>query len=86
MNEWVWDGYCGWGMVSPTREGPAPLKGQACKEVPKGLSMGTKSPSWEAVTSTGTARGEWGGREGKHLQPQTTPCILAHPPLSALLI
>lgn len=73
MNEWAWDGYCGWSMVSPSTEGegPVPLKGQACKEVPKGLSMGTKSPSWEAVTSTGTARGEWGGRESilSHKQP-----------------
>lgn len=71
MHEWVWGGYRGWNMVSPTTEGPVPLKGQACKEVPKDLSTGTKLPSWEAVTSTGTARGEWGGREGilSHKQP-----------------
>lgn len=60
-----------WRVVSPTTEGPVPLKGQACKEAPKGLSMGTKPPSWEAVSSTGTARGEWGGMESIFSYKQT---------------
>lgn len=69
---WVlWVGHCGWGMVSPTMEDTGPLKGQAWEEVPKILPMGTQSPSWEAMTSTGTAGGESGGRKSisSHKQP-----------------
>lgn len=64
-------GHCGWDTGSPTIEDTGPIKGQAWEEIPKILPMGTQSPSWEAVTSTGTAGGESGGRESisSHKQP-----------------
>lgn len=73
-------GHCGWGMVSPTMEDTGPLKGQAWEEVPRILpilgSSDLHGDSWRRV-----------GREEKHLQPQTAPCILAgHRQLLALCL